>query len=94
MAARRGGAERLTSRESIPNSELEVVRLTCPCGWCITNQCSECKAELYWEKKLYMCGCKKCCGGHEPSFVVQSQTTEEREDDGILDTDVPDEDAS
>ena len=77
MGVRKGGAERLTSRESVTDSELEVVRLTYPCVWCITNQCSECKAELYWEKKLYMCGCTKCCDGHVPSVELDIPPSDE-----------------
>jgi len=80
MAVRKGTAERLTPRESVDPSELEVVRMDCPCGWCMTNQCSNCKAELYWEKKLYMCGCSKCCEGHEPSVDVKSNVKENIED--------------
>ena len=76
MAVRKGASERLTSGDSVDPSEIEVVRLTCPCGWCITNQCSDCKAELYWEKKLYMCGCKKCCDGHVPSVAVDKPSSD------------------
>jgi hypothetical protein len=76
MVVRKGGAERLTARDSVDPSELQVIRMTCPCGWCITNKCSECLPELYWEKKLYMCGCKKCCDGHPPSIGVESVSEE------------------
>ena len=52
----------------IPESgEIVVVRMTCPCGWCLTGDCAHCKGELLVEKKLYMCSCTKCCDGHEPS---------------------------
>lgn len=95
----RKSAERLTSRDSVPDSEIEVVRMKCPCGWCITNQCGECLPELYWEKKLYMCGCKKCCNGHVPSVAVDNidddvVQSEHDEDEPIHDGDVSDEDAS
>lgn len=87
MAVRKGSNERLTPRESVPDSEMEVVRMKCPCGWCITNQCSECLPELYWEKKLYMCGCKKCCNGHVPSIEVKSFVEVETETDDLEDDD-------
>lgn len=94
MAVRKGASERLTPRDSIDESEIEIVRLTCPCGWCITNQCSECKAELYWEKKLYMCGCKKCCNGHVPSVAVDKPSSsevsfEEPQDEGDIEDGSP-----
>lgn len=63
-----GPAERLTPRDSVEPSDLEIIHMDVPCGWCMTAQCNGCKAEVYWEKKLYMCGCKKCCNGHKPSI--------------------------
>lgn len=80
MAVRKGAAERLTSRDSVDPSELEVIRMSCSCGWCLTSQCESCLPELYWEKKLYMCGCKKCCDGHVPSIDVKSDDKETTED--------------
>lgn len=81
MAVRKGGAERLTPRESVADSEIEVLWMSAPCGWCMTGHCSDCKSEFYWEKKLYMCGCKDCsCGGHVPSIEVKSDVEETTED--------------
>lgn len=76
MTVRKGAAERLTPRNSVDPSEIEVIRLTASCGWCMTSMCESCKAELYWEKKLYMCGCTKCCDGHVPSVAVDKPSSD------------------
>lgn len=47
-----------------PRSSLKVERLDVGCGWCITFRCEECRPELVWYEKLYICGCKRCCDGH------------------------------
>ena len=88
MVARRGSNERLTPRESVPDSEIEVIMLEVPCGFCMTGHCSSCKAELYWERKLYMCGCKKCCDGHKPSVgrvrrKRKSKTTQDEDEEEL-----------
>lgn len=56
-----------TTTKPIEPGEIVIVRMECPCGWCLTNDCAHCKAELLVDRKLYLCGCKKCCDGHKPS---------------------------
>lgn len=41
-------------------SKIEVVRLSVPCGWCMTNQHEDCKPELVYPPKNWICGCKVC----------------------------------
>ena len=70
-------ARKRTTRSSsgaTVSGEIVVVRKDCPCGWCLTNDCAHCKGELLSDKKLYMCGCTKCCNGHIPSIGVESST--------------------
>jgi len=38
----------------------EIVFMTTPCGFCMTKAHESCKAELSWNNKLYLCGCKTC----------------------------------
>jgi hypothetical protein len=77
----------MTQETASPRSSLEVVRMDCPCGWCLTNHCSECKAELVWYTKLYICGCKKCCDGHPLESDVESKTEDLGEDEDGNQTD-------
>ena len=38
----------------------ETIVTKCPCGWCLTGFHEDCKAELEWNSKRYLCGCKSC----------------------------------
>lgn len=54
------------------NGEVIVVRMECPCGWCMTGDCANCKTELVYMGKNYICGCKKCdAKDHVPSVGVE-----------------------
>lgn len=70
-----------TPRKRKPTTNLEpgeitVIRMDCPCGWCLTGHCGSCKGELLSDKKLYMCSCEKCCDGHVPSIGLELKQDE------------------
>lgn len=73
-----------TPSEASGFGDVVVIRKDCPCGWCITGQCEECRGELLSDKKLYLCGCKKCCDGHVPSIgeEVEVEEVDEGNSDG------------
>ena len=63
----------------------EVVFMTCPCGWCMTNMHDSCKSELIWNSKLYLCGCKTCDVHSQYKNSLdkeQEDTTDEEHDEG------------
>lgn len=45
---------------AIDPSKIEVVRLTVPCGWCMTSDHANCLPELVYPPKNWICGCKVC----------------------------------
>lgn len=53
--------KRAVSTESTTDpSKIEVVRLDVPCGWCMTGDHENCKKELVYPPKNWICGCKTC----------------------------------
>ena len=41
-------------------SKIQIVRLEAPCGWCMTGDHKNCKKELVYPPKNWICGCKTC----------------------------------
>ena len=72
------------------NSKIEVVRLDVPCGWCMTGQHEDCKPELVYPPKNWICGCKTCnMADYVPKVGVEAtkktpvtSTEETEESDG------------
>jgi hypothetical protein len=74
MAPPRKRAVSLTPSGVSASGDVRIVRMSVPCGWCITFDCNNCLVELLFEKKLYLCGCKsvKCLDKHVPSMGVEA----------------------
>lgn len=41
-------------------SKIQIIRLDVPCGWCMTGAHKDCKQELVYPPKNWICGCKTC----------------------------------
>lgn len=53
--------KRTTPTEAVVDpSKIEVVRLDVGCGWCMTGDHKNCKPELVYPPKNWICGCKEC----------------------------------
>lgn len=65
----------------------EVIIMNCKCGWCLTNECKNCKHEVAYYEKLWICPCEcnkdwvpQDVGAYEIKRQERKQT-EEIEDD-------------
>ena len=38
------------------------------CGWCLSQDCENCKPELTYYERIYVCGCK-CQDGYVPQAI-------------------------